>query len=144
MLKEVVDVFFNFPTPTCFGIWLSSSEGRGCLISYSSNVLCYGRVRIMTRPVWPVVVVENLERIKNIHHFLEKKILILFTDRYRKWIIEIDYSELQKVFKCGCFVWSLVGRSTIRPSAHTVYLWTWCGFENKPHLFPFTALTVWV
>jgi hypothetical protein len=26
-----------------------------CLITYSSNVLCYGRVRIMTRPVWPVV-----------------------------------------------------------------------------------------
>jgi hypothetical protein len=46
----------QIPTPTCFGIWLPSSRGRECLISYSSNVLCYGSVRIMTRPVWPVVV----------------------------------------------------------------------------------------
>jgi hypothetical protein len=45
----------KFSTPTCFCIWLPSSEDRECLISYSSNVLCYGRVRIMTRPVWPVV-----------------------------------------------------------------------------------------
>jgi hypothetical protein len=42
----------NFSTPTCFGIWLSSSGGRECLIGYSSNFLCYGRVRTMTRPVW--------------------------------------------------------------------------------------------
>jgi hypothetical protein len=47
----------NFPTPTCFGIWLPSSGGRECLISDSSNVLCYGRVRTMTRPVWPVAFV---------------------------------------------------------------------------------------
>jgi hypothetical protein len=43
MLKEVVDVLLirsKFSTLRCFGI------------SYSSNVLCYGRVR----PVWPVVV----------------------------------------------------------------------------------------
>jgi hypothetical protein len=59
MLKEVVDVLLirsKFSTPTCFGMWLPSSGSRECLISYSSNVLCYGRVRIMTRPVWPVVV----------------------------------------------------------------------------------------
>jgi hypothetical protein len=31
-------------------------RGRECLISYPSVVLCYGHVRIMTRPVWPVVV----------------------------------------------------------------------------------------
>jgi hypothetical protein len=58
----------KFSTPTCFGICLPSAGGRECLISYSSNVLCYGRVRIMTRPVWPVVVErlaikENWERI---------------------------------------------------------------------------------
>jgi hypothetical protein len=29
----------NFSTPTCFGMWLPSSGGRECLISYSSNVL---------------------------------------------------------------------------------------------------------
>jgi hypothetical protein len=45
----------KFSTPTCFGKWLPSSRGRERLISYSSNVLCYWRVRIMTRPVWPVV-----------------------------------------------------------------------------------------
>jgi hypothetical protein len=63
MLKEVVDVLLirsKFPTPTCFGIWLPSLGGRECLINYSSNVLCYGRVRIMIRPVWPVVVVSQL------------------------------------------------------------------------------------
>jgi hypothetical protein len=47
---------FQISTPTCFGIWLPSSGGRECLISYSSNVLCYGRVRIVTGLVWPVVV----------------------------------------------------------------------------------------
>jgi hypothetical protein len=59
MLKEVVDFFINtfqISTLTCFGVWLPSSGGCECLISYSSNVLCYGHVRIMTRPVWPVVV----------------------------------------------------------------------------------------
>jgi hypothetical protein len=45
---------FQISTPTCFGIWLPSSGGRECPLSYSSNVLCYGRVRIMTRPLWPV------------------------------------------------------------------------------------------
>src|SRR5215471_15704617 len=58
MLKKGVDFLLYVPnfTRTCFGIWLPSSGGRECLISYSSNVLCYGRVRIMTRPVWPVAV----------------------------------------------------------------------------------------
>jgi hypothetical protein len=58
MLKEVVDVLLirsKFSTPTCFGKWLPSSGGRECLIGYSNNLLCYGSVRIMTRPVWPVV-----------------------------------------------------------------------------------------
>jgi hypothetical protein len=41
----------KFSTSTCFGIWLPSSGGREFLISYLSNVLCYGCVRIMTRPV---------------------------------------------------------------------------------------------
>jgi hypothetical protein len=52
MLKEVVDFLLirsKFSTPTCFGIWLPSSGGRECLISYSINVLCYRHVRIMTR-----------------------------------------------------------------------------------------------
>jgi hypothetical protein len=42
MLKEVVDVLLirsKFSNPTCFGIWLSSSGGNECLISYSSNFL---------------------------------------------------------------------------------------------------------
>jgi hypothetical protein len=59
LLKEVVDVLLvrsKFSTPTCFGIWLPSSGGRECLISYSSNVLCYGHVQAMTHPVWSVVV----------------------------------------------------------------------------------------
>jgi hypothetical protein len=47
---------FQISIPTCLGIYLPSSGGRECLISYSSNVLCYGLVRTMTRPVWPVVV----------------------------------------------------------------------------------------
>jgi hypothetical protein len=37
--------------PTCFGIWLLSSWGLECLISYLSVVLCNGRVRIMTGPL---------------------------------------------------------------------------------------------
>jgi hypothetical protein len=63
MVKEAVDFYQyvpNLSTPTCFGIWLPSSGGRKCLISYSSNVLCYGRVQIMTRPVWPAVVEYNV------------------------------------------------------------------------------------
>jgi hypothetical protein len=57
MLKEIVDCLltrYKFcSTPTCFGIRLSFSGGRDCLISYSSNAVCYGRVRIMTRPLLP-------------------------------------------------------------------------------------------
>jgi hypothetical protein len=58
----------NYFAQTCFGIYLPSSGGREYLISYSSDALCYGRVRIMIRPVWPVVVpkhveVKHLERI---------------------------------------------------------------------------------
>jgi hypothetical protein len=49
-------------TPTCFDIWFPSSGGRECLISYSSNVLCYGRVRIMTLPVWSVAVYSDMFR----------------------------------------------------------------------------------
>jgi hypothetical protein len=51
MLYEVVDCLLlirSNSTATCFGIWLPSSGGRECLISYPSGVLCYGRVRIMT------------------------------------------------------------------------------------------------
>jgi hypothetical protein len=72
MLKELVDVLLirsKFSTPTCFGIWLPSSGGRECLISYSSNVLCYGRERIMTRPVWPVVVGPTQPYIQEPGHF---------------------------------------------------------------------------
>jgi hypothetical protein len=53
---DVLLIRSKFSTTTCFGIWLPSSEGRECLISYSSHVLCYGRMRIMARTVWPVVV----------------------------------------------------------------------------------------
>jgi hypothetical protein len=48
MIKEMVDVLLirsKFSTPTCFGIWLPFSGGRECLISYSSNVLCYETCR---------------------------------------------------------------------------------------------------
>jgi hypothetical protein len=54
MLKEAVDVLLirsKFSTLTCLGVWLSSSWGRECLVSYPSNVLCYERVRTMTHPV---------------------------------------------------------------------------------------------
>jgi hypothetical protein len=51
-----INTFQFFSTPTCFGIWLPSSGGHASLTCYSSNVLCYGRVWIMTRPVWSVVV----------------------------------------------------------------------------------------
>jgi hypothetical protein len=50
MLKKAVDVLLihsKFSTPTCFGIWLPSSGGRQCLISYSSNVLV---LDMCTRP----------------------------------------------------------------------------------------------
>jgi hypothetical protein len=61
MLCEVVDFFIllirSNSTPTCFGIWLPSSGGRECLISYPSGVLCNGSVRIVTGPVWSVVAV---------------------------------------------------------------------------------------
>jgi hypothetical protein len=81
MLKEVVDVLLivpNFSTPTCFGIWLPSLGVRECLTSYSSNVLCYGRVRTMTRPVWPVVVPLPLLCNYLIHIFFFPYIICLF------------------------------------------------------------------
>jgi hypothetical protein len=62
MLKEVVDFLITsskFSTPTCFGTWLPSSGGRVCLINHPSKVLCCGRVRVMTRPVWPVLVTSS-------------------------------------------------------------------------------------
>jgi len=52
----------------------------------------------------------------------------MFTQRYREWVIVMDCSDLQIIFNYGYFICSLVERSTIRPSAHTVYLCIWCGF----------------
>ena len=46
----------------------------------------------------------------------------------RKWVIEMDYSDLQMIFNYGYFICSLIERSRIRPSAHTVYLCIWYGF----------------
>jgi hypothetical protein len=66
-------------------MWLPSSGGRECLINYSSNVLCYGRVRILIRPVWPFVVAETCRDRKiwnvliKIHYFLEHLLVFLQT-----------------------------------------------------------------
>jgi hypothetical protein len=58
MLKEVVGFYSYVPKfyADMFRHMVVILRGRECLISYSGNVLCYGRVRIMPRPVWPVVV----------------------------------------------------------------------------------------
>jgi hypothetical protein len=101
MLKEVVDFLLirsKFSTPACFGISLPSSGGCVCLISYSSNVLCYGRVRIMTRPVWPVVVEHCFSNISGTHNPLRMATICRNMSGKKIWNVLIKHPPLPWAF----------------------------------------------
>jgi hypothetical protein len=64
MLYEVVDFLLLIRSkfyPAMFRHMIDILRGRECLISHQSGVLCNGRVRIVTRRLWHVIIIMKLK-----------------------------------------------------------------------------------